>query len=76
MLPPDFAETLARVVEPGHHAEVAGIIEAATGLDDDHLRIFLEKFASRVRASPAPIRREELQSFLRESQEAGPASAS
>jgi hypothetical protein len=73
VLPPDFAETLARVLEPGHRAEVAGIIEAATRLDDDRLRMFLEKFASRVRSSPAPIRREELQSFLRESQEAGPA---
>ena len=75
MLPPDFAETLARVVEPGHHAEVAGIIEAATRLDDNGLRIFLEKFALRVRASRAPIRHEELQLFLRESLDAGPASA-
>ncbi len=75
MLPPDFAEILARVVEPGHHADVAGIIEAAALLNDDGLRIFLEKFASRVRASPAPIRREELQSFLRESQEDGPEGA-
>ena len=74
-LPPDFSETLARLVEPGDRAAVAGIIEAATRLDDDGLRIFLEKFASRVRSSPAPIRREELLSFLQEAQEAGPASA-
>ena len=75
VLPPDFAESLARVVEPGHDGEVAGIIEAATRLDDNGLRIFLEKFASRVRSSPAPIRSDELQSFLRESLDAGPASA-
>jgi hypothetical protein len=54
---------------------MAGIIEAATGLDDDGLRIFLEKFALRVRTSRAPVRHEELQSFLREALEAGPASA-
>jgi hypothetical protein len=74
-LPVDFAETLARLVEPGHQAAVAEIIEAATRLDDDGLRKFLEKFAARVRSSPAPIRREELESFLEESRETGPADA-
>jgi hypothetical protein len=63
-LPPDFAQTLARVVEPGHEAAVAEVIEAATRLDDDGLRIFLERFAARVRSSPAPVRREELLRFL------------
>jgi hypothetical protein len=66
-LPPDFAETLARVVEPGHQAAVAEVIEAATRLDDDGLRRFLERFAARVRTSPAPVRREELLQFLRAS---------
>jgi hypothetical protein len=70
-LPPDFAETLARVVEPGHEAAVAEVIEAATRLDDDGLRTFLEKFAARVRDSPAPVRREELRQFLRASKEGG-----
>ena len=72
-LPRDFAEMLARVLEPGHEAAVAEIIEAATRLDDEGLRIFLEKFAARVRSSPAAIRREEVQSFLQEAREAGPA---
>jgi hypothetical protein len=75
-LPPDFAETLARVVEPGHQEGVAEVIEAATGLDDAGLRTFLEKFAARIRASPAPVRREELMRFLRAAKGGGTASAS
>jgi hypothetical protein len=71
-LPADFADTLARVLEPGHGEAVAGVIEAATLLDDDGLRRFLELFAARVRASAAPIKYEELRSFLRR---AGRASA-
>jgi hypothetical protein len=64
-LPHDFAETLARVLEPGHEDATAGVIEAATLLDDDGLRLFLELFAARVRASSAPVRYEELHGFLR-----------
>jgi hypothetical protein len=64
-LPADFADTLARVLEPGHGEAAAGVIEAATLLDDHGLRRFLELFAARVRASAAPIRYEELRSFLR-----------
>jgi hypothetical protein len=70
-LPPNFAETLARVVEPGHQAAVARVIEAATRLDDDGLRIFLEKFAARVRSSPAPVNEEELLQFLRGAKKQG-----
>ncbi|MEA2657387.1 MAG: hypothetical protein QOI23_2752 [Chloroflexota bacterium] len=66
-LPPDFADMLARIVEPAHQADVAGIIESATQLDDDGLRKFLQKFADRVRASAAPLTREELHSLLEES---------
>ena len=64
MLPPDFAESLARVVDPRQHAAVAEVIEAATRLDDQRLRIFLERFAARVRESPAPVTHEELLEFL------------
>lgn len=64
-LPADFADTLAQVLEPGHREAIAGVIEAATRLDDDGLRRFLELFAGRVRASAAPIRYEELRDFLR-----------
>ena len=64
-LPPDFAETLARVLEPGDEAAAAEVIKAATRLDDDGLQMFLERFAVRVRSSSAPVRREELQRFLR-----------
>ena len=39
-LPDDFGETLARVLEPGHGEAAAGVIEAATLLDDDSLRRF------------------------------------
>jgi hypothetical protein len=64
-LPADFADTLAQVLEPGHREAAANVIEAATLLDDTGLRRFLELFAARVRASSAPIRYEELRSFLR-----------
>jgi len=64
-LPEDFADTLSRVLEPGHREAAAGVIEAATRLDDEGLRRFLELFAARVRASAAPIRYEEMRSFLR-----------
>ena len=64
-LPDDFAETLARVLEPGNREAAAGVIEAATLLDDDGLRRFLELFAARIRASGAPVSHEELNGFLR-----------
>jgi len=71
-LPEDFADTLSRVLEPGHREAAAGVIEAATRLDDEGLRRFLELVAARTRASAAPIRYEEMRSFLRR---AGRASA-
>jgi len=74
-LPPDFAKTLARVIEPGKEAAVAQIIGAATLLDDEELRIFLEKFARRVRASPKPVTPQELQEFLHEIRSGGQATA-
>jgi hypothetical protein len=64
-LPDEFADTLARVLEPGHRETAAEIIEAATLLDDDGLRQFLQLFAARVRASDAPVKAEELRRFLR-----------
>jgi hypothetical protein len=65
-LPDDFADTLMRVLEPGHRDGAAGVIEAATLLDDAGLRRFLELFAARIRASASPVRYEELHGFLRE----------
>jgi hypothetical protein len=70
-LPEDFAQTLARVLEPDQHEVAAAIIESATRLDDDGLRRFLEMFAARVRASAAPIRQDELRSFLMAAQGGG-----
>jgi hypothetical protein len=64
-LPEDFADTLAKVLEPGHREAAAGVIEAATELDDASLRRFLELFAARIRASGAPVKYEELRAFLR-----------
>jgi hypothetical protein len=63
-LPPDFAENLAQLLEPAHRGEAAGIIKAASALDDKGLRTFLELFAQRVRESGAPITHEELREFL------------
>jgi hypothetical protein len=74
-LPADFAETLARVLEPGHEKRIAQIIEAATRLDDEGLRLFLERFAARVRTSSATVKPEELAQFLLESNAGGPSSA-
>jgi hypothetical protein len=63
-LPDDFADTLARVLEPGHREAAAEIIEAATMLDDEGLRRFLQLFAARVRASDVPVTAGELRRFL------------
>jgi hypothetical protein len=63
-LPPDFAEDLAQVLEPAHRGAAAGIIKAASALDDEGLRTFLELFAERVRESGAPVTRTELEGFL------------
>jgi len=64
-LPEGFADTLAKVIEPGHREAAAGVIEAATLLDDAGLRRFLELFAARIRASGAPVKYEELHGLLR-----------
>ena len=63
-LPDDFADTLARVVQPDEREEVAAIIEAATHLDDEALGRFLRLFAARVRASEVPVRAAELQGLM------------
>jgi hypothetical protein len=63
-LPPDFADDLAHLLEPAHRGEAAGIIKAASALDDEGLRTFLELFAQRVRESGAPITHAELKEFL------------
>jgi hypothetical protein len=70
-LPEDFAETLARVLEPHQRDAAALIIESATRLDDDGLRRFLEMFAARVRASAALVSQEELRRFLTAAQGGG-----
>lgn len=66
-LPDDFASTLARVLRPSEHEAAAEIIEAATMLDDEGLRRFLDLLADRVRASDEPIRAEELRAYLQRS---------
>jgi hypothetical protein len=63
-LPPGFAEDLAQVLEPAHRGAVADIIKAASALDDEGLRTFLELFAQRVRESDKPITHAELKGFL------------
>jgi hypothetical protein len=63
-LPDDFADTLARVLEPRETGAAADIIEAATRLDDEALGNFLGMFAARVRDSPAPVRAAELRKLL------------
>jgi hypothetical protein len=70
-LPDDFAHTLAKVLEPGQRDAAAEIIEAATMLDDEGLRVFLQLFAGRVRASGAPVRSDELRTFLHRAARAG-----
>ncbi|HSP10247.1 MAG TPA: hypothetical protein VLU92_11705 [Candidatus Dormibacteraeota bacterium] len=70
-LPDGFTETLARVLEPGHEELAAEVIEAATMLDDEGLRVFLQLFAGRVRASGVPVRGDELRTFLQRAAGAG-----
>ena len=74
-LPPDFAKALVRLIQPGQEAAVAKVIKAATLLDDEALRIFLAKFARRVRASPKPVTPQELLQLLHEVTAGGPAGA-
>ena len=64
VLPDDFPDTLARVLEPSEHEAAAEIIEAATMLDDVGLRRFLLQFANRLGNSSAPVRADELREFL------------
>jgi hypothetical protein len=72
-LPSDFAEDLAQVLEPSHRGLAAGIIEAASRLDDEGLRAFLELFAQRVRESAQPITHAEMHGFLAAARKSGPA---
>ena len=65
-LPDDFADSLARVLDPRQREAAAEIIEAATMLDDVGLRRFLQLFAARVRASDAPVRADELRRFVQQ----------
>jgi hypothetical protein len=65
-LPDDFADSLARVLDPRQREAAAEIIEAATMLDDLGLRRFLQLFAARVRASDRPIRADELRKFVQQ----------
>lgn len=65
-LPDDFADRLARVLEPSETEAAAEIIEAATMLDDIGLRRFLQLFAARVRGSSAPVRAAELRRLLQQ----------
>jgi len=65
-LPDDFADSLARVLDPMHRDVAAEIIEAATMLDDVGLRRFLQLFAARIRASDAPIKADELRKYLQQ----------
>lgn len=74
-LPADFAESLARVLEPGQEERIAEIIEAATRLDDEGLQIFLKRFAGRVRKSPSPVTADELLRFLHDSMRGGQSTA-
>lgn len=69
--PPDFAEDLAQVLEHSQHGAAADIIKAASALNDEGLRTFLELFAQRVRESGEPITHAELKRFLVASQKSG-----
>ncbi len=65
-LPDDFADRLARVLEPSETEAAAEIIEAATMLDDVGLRRFLQLFAARVRSASASVTADELRRFLQQ----------
>ncbi|TME04113.1 MAG: hypothetical protein E6I61_14135 [Chloroflexi bacterium] len=65
-LPDDFADSLARILDPNDHEAAAEIIEAATMLDDVGLRRFMLLFAARVRDADGPVSAEELRTFLQQ----------
>ena len=74
-LPPDFERQVASLVAQGEEAEVARVIKAATALDDERLRVFLELFGERVRESADPIRGRELERLLRVARDGPPPDA-
>ena len=74
VLPDDFAQQLAELIEPADRPAVGEIIAGAAALDDRRLRDFLDRFAERVRDSAAPITRAEMDRLLREARR-GPASS-
>jgi len=65
-LPEGFADQLVRVLAPSDVPAAAEIIEAATLLDDEGLARFLRLVTSRVAASAAHLRADELRAFLQQ----------
>lgn len=63
-LPDDFGELLLRVLDPADAEESAGLILRAAGLSEPELAAFLDAFAERVQASPAPVRAAEIRAWL------------
>jgi len=63
-LPEDFAELLLSALDQADEAEAAALILRAASLPEPELAAFLEEFADRVRASPAPVRAAELRAWL------------
>lgn len=63
-LPEAFASLVLRVLDPADAEEAAALIAEAAALPEPELRVFLDLFAARVQASPAPVRASEIRAWL------------
>jgi hypothetical protein len=64
ILPPGFADQLARLVRPGDQEAAAEVLSAAAALDEERLAGFLERLAARIRSGPEPLTADELGRLL------------
>jgi hypothetical protein len=63
-LPDDFGELLLSALDPEDAEDAASLMFQAAALPDTALSAFLDRFAERVRSSPAPVRAAELRTWL------------
>ena len=63
-IPPEFAEMLGALLEPGQEDAVAEVLEQALELDDAELAAFMSAAAELVRTSRRPLRADELRALV------------
>lgn len=64
MLPPGFADDLARVIEPRDAAAAGEVLREAAALDEERLAGFLARLAARIRDDERRLTAPELRALL------------